>query len=150
MASAKHTSQRKPFLLDINVLIALAWPSHVHHGQSQRWFASNRKAGFTTCPLTEAGFVRLSSNPKFTPKAVSPVAALALLAQIIALPEHEFWPDDLPLHSAIGGSRPIVGHRQVNDAYLLALAHSEGGIVATLDRGLLSVAADSERVELIT
>jgi len=132
------------------VLIALAWRSHVHHTPTQRWFANNKKAGFRTCPLTEAGLVRLSSNPRFTSKAVSPAAALALLDRITALPEHEFWPDDLPLRSAIGDSLVIVGHRQVNDAYLLALAHSKGGVVATLDRSLASVATDTEQVELIT
>lgn len=140
----------RPFLLDINVLIALAWRSHVHHRQAQRWFANHREAGFRTCPLTEAGFVRLSSNPRFTPKAVSPTAALFLLERITGLPEHEFWPDDLPVRSAIGTGLPIMGHRQVNDAYLLALARSHGGLVATLDRGLLSVAPDAERAVLIT
>ena len=53
----------RPYLLDINVLLALTWPSHVFHPQAQEWFARNRAAGFRTCPLTEIGFVRISSNP---------------------------------------------------------------------------------------
>jgi toxin-antitoxin system PIN domain toxin len=129
----------KPFLLDVNVLIALAWPSHVHHGETQRWFAARRAAGFRTCPLTETGFVRISSNPQFIREAVSPSRALDLLRAITSLPQHKFWPDDLPLWNAVWEKYPIVGHRQVTDAYLLALAASRDGVVATLDRGLMAL-----------
>ena len=91
----------KPYLLDVNVLIALVWPSHLHHEQAQRWFARRRAAGFRTCPLTQTAFVRISSNPNFTPNAVGPREALALLDRITSMPEHAFWPDDLPLRTAI-------------------------------------------------
>lgn len=140
----------KPFLLDVNVLIALAWPSHVHHHTAQRWFAKKRTAGFRSCPLTQTGFVRISSNPKFTPDAVSPKGALALLKRIAALPEHEFWPDDLPLVTAIDERDYLVGHRQITDVYLLALARTRSGILATLDRGVLSLSHASECVELLS
>ena len=49
-------------LPDVNVLIALAWPNHVHHDPARSWFAANLNTGWATCPLTEAGFVRLSCN----------------------------------------------------------------------------------------
>jgi hypothetical protein len=140
----------KPYLLDVNVLIALAWPAHVHHAQCQSWFAVHREPGFVTCPLTQIGFVRISSNPSFTPAAVSPQAALDLLERIIALPEHQFWPDDLALHSAISAGPLLAGHRQVSDAYLLGLARKHGGILATLDRGVRPLAAGEDGlVELI-
>ena len=134
----------KPYLLDVNVLLALSRPSHVHHHESQVWFARKGQAGFRTCPLTQMGFVRISSNPNFTCRAAPPRAALELLERIVALPGHEFWPDDLTLHEAIDREQPIVGHRQVTDAYLIALAASHGGVVATLDRGMLAVAAGRE------
>ena len=134
----------KPRLLDINVLLALAWPSHVHHRLAQEWFAKKRAAGFRTCPITQSGFVRVSSNPNFTSNSVSPRAAVRLLDRITTLPEHEFWPDDLPLNQAILKDQQILGHRQVTDAYLLALAASHGGIVATLDRGMLGLAVGRE------
>lgn len=94
--------------------------------------------------MTQAGFVRLSSNPSFTRNAVSPRAALALLDRVTAMPEHEFWPDDLPVGEAIGRDQVIVGHRQIMDGYLLGLAESRGGMVATLDRGMLAVAMGRE------
>lgn len=139
----------KPYLLDVNLLIAMAWPSHVHYYAAQKWFAKKRKSGFRTCPLTQIGFVRISSNPRFTPEAVSPREALTLLERVTSLPEHEFWPADLGL-SVIEKLEPIVGHRQVADAYLLALARSRHGILATLDRGTLALIGEKEQgVELL-
>ena len=129
----------KPYLLDINVVLALAWPSHVYHVNAQQWFARKRTAGFRTCPLTEIGFVRISSNPRFTADAVSPITALALLERIKDLPGHEFWPDDLPIDGALESFAGIVGYRQVTDAYLLAVAQARDGILATLDRGTLTL-----------
>lgn len=140
----------RPYLLDVNVLIALAWPSHVHYQLAQAWFLRKRAAGFRTCPLTETGFVRISSHPKFTPEAVTPAEALALLDRITSLAGHAFWPDDLPLKAAVAKGQPILGHRQVTDAYLLALARSHGGTLATLDRGLLALRGTARGlVELI-
>jgi toxin-antitoxin system PIN domain toxin len=141
----------KPYLLDVNVLIALAWPSHVHHEDAHSWFRLAREAGVRTCPLTQTGFLRLSSNPKFTPEAVSPGIALSLLKRITALPNHEFWPDDLPLEQALAGESLLVGHRQITDAYLLALASARGGSLATFDRGIMSLAgARNGHCELLT
>lgn len=111
----------KPYLLDINVLIALAWPSHAHHRDMQEWFAREKKAGFRTCPLTEIGFVRISCNPSFTPDAVSPPESCAMLSRITSWPGHGFWPDHLPFAEAVGEDNLLAGHRQVTDAYLLAL-----------------------------
>jgi toxin-antitoxin system PIN domain toxin len=139
----------KPYLLDVNVLIALAWPSHVHHRQAQDWFARKKEAGFRTCPITEAGFVRISSNPKFSPDAVHPLDALALLDRITSLPRHRFWPDSLSLTDVLKAGQPIVTHRQVSDAYLVALAAAHSGRLATLDRGVLALAGAGGLVEMV-
>ena len=84
------------------------------------------------------------------PDAVSPHEALMLLERVAALPEHRFWPADLALSDAIAKLEPIVGHRQIADAYLLALARNRRGILATLDRGVLALAGAKEQgVELL-
>ncbi len=124
------------YLLDTNVLIALAWPNHVHHQDALAWFHAKAAPGFRTCPLTETGFVRISSNPSFTAAAVTPGEALALLARITKLPGHGFWPDDLPLAGAFRDPVAIGHHRHITDSYLLALAAEHDGIVGTLDRGM--------------
>ena len=80
-------------LLDVNVLLALAWPNHQHHGAAHRWFGKSGKHGWATCAVTELAFVRLSSNPSFTADAVTPVEAAALLARYKAHPGHRFLAD---------------------------------------------------------
>ena len=74
---------------------------------------------------------------------VSPRAALALLDRITALPEHGFWPDELPANVAIPPDQLIAAHRQITDAYLLALAAARDGLVATLDRSMVNLAGAS-------
>jgi toxin-antitoxin system PIN domain toxin len=126
--------------LDTNVLLALAWPNHVHHEHAREWFRRKAAASFRTCPITQTGFVRISSNPSFTPHAVTPGEAVLLLSQIIRLPGHDFWPDDLSIEAALHPPPEIVGHRQVTDAYLLALAAKNRGVLATLDRAAAALA----------
>ena len=124
-------------LLDVNVLIALAWPNHVHHEVALNWFGANQRLGWATCPVTQAGFVRVSANRRVLPDAVPPHEALALLRRIVALPHHRFWTDDIELVSSkFVAAEKLVGYRQVTDAHLLALALRHGGRVATLDAGL--------------
>ena len=136
----------KPYLLDIDLLLARVWPSHVHHSLAQTWFAERRAAGFATCPLTEIGLVRISANPQLTRRAVLAGEALALLQRITAMPEHAFWADDLAVTVAVGSGEGIVGHRQITDGYLVALARRHGGVLATFDRGALSLARPGEDV----
>jgi len=122
-------------LLDINLLIALAWPSHIHHEQSHVWFGANSASGWATCPVTQCGFVRVSSNPKIIADAVSPKAALSVLHDIISIDRHVFWPDSISLtESSYIPTSLLIGHRQVTDTYLLGLAVSNNGRLATLDK----------------
>lgn len=122
-------------LLDTNLLIALFWPSHEHHDLARRWFARQRAKGWVTCPMTQAGFVRIVSNPAFSRDAVQPREAIQVLSANIAAKDHMFWPDELPFHeaAAFAGVR-LMGHQQVTDAYLLGLAIRRGGALATLDK----------------
>ncbi|HEX2254858.1 MAG TPA: TA system VapC family ribonuclease toxin [Thermoanaerobaculia bacterium] len=125
------------YLLDLNLLIALAWPQHVHHGAALAWFRDNQASGWATCPLTESGFVRVSSNQRIIEQARTPQEAIALLRKITGLPHHVFWRDDVALsRSELIAPQKIVGHRQVTDAHLLAVALAHGGRIATFDRGL--------------
>lgn len=127
-------------LLDVNLLVALAWPNHVHHRTALRWFGEHREEGWATCPLTQSGFVRISSNRKVLPEAKTPREAALLLRRIVALPHHLFWEDDISLATSeeVDLSR-ILGHRQVTDAHLLALALRRGGRLATLDSGVIDL-----------
>lgn len=139
-------------LLDVNLLVALAWPSHVHHEVARAWFDSARGSGWATCPLTVLGFVRISSNPRAVgaDDVVSPEEALALVSGVTTSDDaHVFWPDDLELSSSWSPAL-VVGHRQVTDAYLARLAQAHGGRLATLDRRLPTVLPAPLRDTIVT
>jgi toxin-antitoxin system PIN domain toxin len=126
-----------PFLLDANVLIALAWPVHEFHDKVGHWFARHSRAGWATCPLTQAVFVRILSNPAFSDNALTPANALRVLESNLMLPSHHFWPDSISVVDALKNSEGrITGHRQITDAYLVGLAVHHRGKLATLDRGV--------------
>jgi predicted nucleic acid-binding protein len=94
--------------------------------------------------------VRVSSNPSFTPEAVTPAEAIGLLNRVARMPGHDFWPDDICLKDAVRSAAGVIGHRQVVDIYLLAVAAAHGGMLATLDRGAAALAhAQQHPVELI-
>jgi toxin-antitoxin system PIN domain toxin len=129
-------------LLDVNLLIALAWPNHVHHASAHAWFGARAPLGWATCSIVELGFVRVSSNARAVPAAVSPQEAASLLRRITALRGHQFWTDDIRFAESpeVARSR-VVGHQQVTDAHLVALAVRRGGCLATLDRGVRALVA---------
>jgi hypothetical protein len=143
----------KGYLLDTNLLIALLWPSHERHNVAVKWFVRHRGKGWATCPITQAGFVRIVSNPAFSRDAVQPREAIQVLSANTAANDHQFWPDELPLPkaAAFAGVR-LMGHQQVTDAYLLGLAISRGGLLATLDKriGALTEPKSAERTALVT
>jgi predicted nucleic acid-binding protein len=93
--------------------------------------------------LTEAGFVRILSNPAFSDDAVVLSDAIRTLKMNTAAADHLFWPDALPFADAVAftGSR-LLGHQQTTGAYLLGLALHRGGVLATLDRGVSSLAGN--------
>ena len=123
-------------LLDVNFLLALAWPNHVHHGLAREWFKNHQSEGWATSPITQLGFVRISSNPAFSKDAVSFVEAHSQMTAMMSRPNHHFWQDDLSCSNERFSELHIMGHRQVTDAYLLTLAiHHEGRLV-TLDQGI--------------
>jgi toxin-antitoxin system PIN domain toxin len=131
------------YLLDVNVLVALSWPGHEFHERAQRWFGLHANKGWATCPFTQAGFVRIVSNPAFSPRAVTPAEAIRALHQAIKHPRHEFWKDDLSMEEAVRSLQSrMLGHQQVTDAYLLGLALHKKGTLATLDRSILALVAE--------
>ncbi len=139
----------KAYLFDVNVLLALSWPEHQLHDRVQDWFGRHGAKAWATCPMVQAGFVRILSNPSFSRRAVSPKEAVDALAQNIQHPGHQFWADDISVVGGLGSlGDQIVGHNQVTDAYLLALAVHHRGKLATMNRAIAGWAT-SGAVEVI-
>jgi toxin-antitoxin system PIN domain toxin len=125
------------YLLDVNVLIALIDPKHIHNALTQDWFDQEGRGDWATCPITENGVVRIVGNQKYPNSPGSPAVVLPVVTALRALPGHCFWTDDFSLAES-GPIDPgkILTSGQVTDSYLLALAAKHGGKLATLDRRL--------------
>jgi len=127
-------------LPDVNVLVALAWPNHVHHEPARAWFEEYHRRGWATSPLTESGFVRVSSNRKVIPDARRPGEAILLLREMTSLPGHAFWHDDTSIaRSRWVAAERLVGDGQVTDAPLVALCLERKGRLVTFDGGVSDV-----------
>ena len=136
-------------LPDVNVLVALAWPTHVHHDAAWAWFDADRDAGWATCVLTEAGLVRVSCNRAVVHRTVTALDAVAVLESLTRLGSHRFWPLDRSI-SALPesvGAR-LQGYRQVTDAVLLATAIQRGGQLTTFDGGLKGLVPERHQSSL--
>jgi len=123
-------------LLDVNILLALLDAAHVHHERVKSWLLTPDIPAWTSCPLTQNGFVRIISQPAY-PGHVSVERATSLLARAAASAHHHFWADDLSfLDQSIFDHSKIHGPKQITDAYLLALAVHHGGRLVALDRAI--------------
>jgi uncharacterized protein len=113
----------------------MTWPENFHSVPAMRWFTQHRSEGWATCPMTEAGFVRLSAQPGIVGAHVGmPHAMLALDHHCKDL-YHVFWPHEHSLTDLLPEIRNrLVGHQQLTDAILLDLAIRQGGRLVTLDR----------------
>lgn len=128
-------------LLDVNVLVSLVRPQQPGHSKVVEWFRENRGESWATCPLTEAGFVRVASKLQFTSHPLSMNEVLRMLAEITKLPGHQFWPLAFCFTEAVVGLEDrFFGHQQVTDLYLLALAIRNKGRLVTLDHGIAGLA----------
>jgi toxin-antitoxin system PIN domain toxin len=134
-------------LLDVNALVALAWDSHVHHARMRAWFAAHGGTGWATCPVSESGFVRVSSNPKVLPSPIGVAAAREVLVALRAAGAHRFLADDVSLTDS--DVPDIAGYRQVTDAHLLTLARRRGVRLVTFDHAIARL-ADGQDVELLS
>ena len=143
------SSESRPLLLDVNALLALGWRNHQFHeavaGRLDRRLAPE----WATCALTQLGFVRLSSNPAVVGVRQTPAQALAVLAGLVRDRRHRYVEPLPPLDQVDKYFRRLLGHGQVTDAYLLAVAATNNAVLLTLDRRLTPHAAARPHVEVV-
>jgi uncharacterized protein len=125
-------------LLDANVLIAAFDQSHVDHGRAHGFLGTVEE--FHTTPQTQGAFLRFFSRPWTDSRGqrreprMSTAESMARLKSILGLEKHRFLADDLSFQNV--SMRSLVGFKQWNDAYLIALAMLKALKLATLDRKL--------------
>ena len=123
-------------LFDVNVLLALFQPEHIHFERAQTWWEANQQHGWASCPLTQNGFARVISQQSYR-KPLPTAEAIGRLAEQIERTDHVFWPDDISIADAAAFDRSgILGPNQITDAYLLALAVKNGGRLVTFDQSI--------------
>jgi uncharacterized protein len=121
-------------LVDANLLVALIVADHVHHALAEEWFARDGSR-FATCPTTQTALVRFLIR-----EGASAHEAITVLTALTNNERHEFWADDINVRDvALSG---VVGHRQITDSYLAALARGHDARLVTLDRGLAALHPD--------
>lgn len=137
-------------LLDINLLLALTDPMHVHHAPAHQWFAKKGHRAWATCPVTENGFVRIASHPKYPNRPGDVSTVFSILRQVCETPGHHFWTEDLSILEILEPDA-IITHAQITDVYLLGLAVHKKGRLATLDQRIPveAVRGGREALELI-
>lgn len=139
------------YLLDLNALISLADPDSVHHQAMHRWFDSSGKQDWGVCPLTESGFVRVTTNPIYGGATRTIAQATAILAEFSKFAGYRFW----PMRGAWAEltapfAARILGHQQVTDAYLLGMAIRENGVLVTFDASIAYLAGNDFSRNLLT
>lgn len=129
------------YLLDVNVLMAITWPTHVAHIKAQSWFLESGNSGWVTSPGTESGFIRLSSNPLIVGEVVTPNTCAGVLESLKKVGEYGFVTDGIELAQELAKSDvSLTGYRQVSDAHLALVAQTNRCVFATLDSGAADLA----------
>ena len=138
------------YLLDINLLLALIDPMHIHYKLAHRWFAEKGQKAWATCPLTENGFVHIASHPNYPNRPGDVAAVLGVLRQLCEAPGHHFWTEDISIRDVVEPNA-IITHVQITDVYLLGLAAHKKGKLASLDQRIpiSAVRGGREALELI-
>jgi predicted nucleic acid-binding protein len=122
----------KKYLLDVNALIAAITVNHPDHQKADAWVSGKI---LVTCPLSELGYLRISTHPKALNLTMS--SARRMLDSFLQKRRAEFISDDLP---ALKSHAPKSEH--VTDEYLANLAASKGLKLATLDHGIQHIAVE--------
>ncbi len=138
------------YLLDVNLLLALTDPMHVHHESAHHWFTEKGRHAWATCPLTQNGFIRIASHPAYPNRPGDVPAVLAILRRLCEAPGHHFWAEDISILEILE-SNAIIPHSQITDTYLLGLAVHKRGKLATTDQRIAvdAVRGGGQALELI-
>jgi uncharacterized protein len=141
------------YLIDINVWVALLDEAHVFHAQALAFF-EQPKLKIASCAITENGVIRILNLPNYSKRGPAGfIQVQQKLKSICEEIDHMFWPDRISLRDEgiVNWSR-VLGHGQITDIYLLALAVAHNGCLITLDhRVALStvVGATSKNLKLL-
>lgn len=129
--------ERQPFLLSVDLVLALLDPAHALHETAHQWFEGDGCIAFATCPLIENSVIRIGSHPSYPNSPGTSNIIAGVLDGLCRLPGHRFWPDSVSLRDRERFQiHRAMAWNQTSDIYLLGLAVTQGGRLATFDRRL--------------
>ena len=139
-------------LLDVNVLIALLDPAHVHHEAAHRWLHASRRHGWATCAITINGCVRILSHPRYPGNGATAADIIERLKEACDARDHEFWDCRLSLLDERYFQAALLSvPRSITGAYLLAMAVRLHGRLVTFDATVpVSAVKGAEARHLVT
>ncbi len=122
------------FLPDVNALLALLDPMHLHHDAAHRWYESQFSPRLLLCSHVENGVLRVASQPRY-PNCLGTTARVreVLLEFVDRVPTERCDHDVSLLENALLDLTALTPSR-VADLYLLALSVSHAAKFATFDR----------------
>ncbi len=126
------------FLPDINVWLALAFDSHLHHQQAVDWFDAVPDQCCVFCRMTQQGFLRLATNPKAFPNdAVTMTDAWKLYDIFQSDPRVDFADEAADVEQLWRDytQSGLFSPKAWNDAYLAAFCRAADLEAVTFDRG---------------
>lgn len=140
------------FLLDVNALLALLDPMHVHHEAAHQWYAKHSRLRILTCSHTENGVIRVASQPKYPNCLGTASRVREILQEFVRKVLAESCVQDVTLlDNGVLLQPGSLTPTRVSDLYLLALAAANGARFATFDTRIpaQAVAGGSSALEII-
>lgn len=121
------------YLLDVNALIAFGVRQHQFQQRLVDWVYSQRGSTFLTCSLTEIGFVRVVASVAIYSLNVVQARTLLLGMKANASQPLNFLTDANDISTL---PTWVNAPGQTTGGHLLQLAHTNGAVLATLDKGI--------------
>ncbi len=122
------------FLLDVNALLALLDPTHIHHEAAHRWYESRSPLRMMTCSHVINGVIRVASQPKYPNCLGTSARVRDVLCELVRNVNAEPCAQDVSLLvDGILLQPTALTPSRVSDLYLLALAAANGARFATFD-----------------
>jgi hypothetical protein len=142
----------KRYLPDVNTLLALLDPMHVHHEAAHLWYATQSPLRIMLCSHVENGVIRVASQPKY-PNCLGTAARVReALGNFARQVKAESCDKEVSLLDDGVLLKPeLLTPSRVTDLYLLALASANGIRLATFDQRIPAhaIAGGEETLEII-
>ncbi len=127
------------FLLpDVNVWLALAFATHVHHSVAKNWFEGLSTEICFFCRMTQQGLLRLATNPRVMGEHVATLSeAWRMYDALLRDPRVSFAdePIGVEVRWRFYTQGEVFTPSAWNDAFLAAFAQASDCEVITFDKG---------------